>query len=55
MDKNNKKFIPPEPPEETEDIVPDLNSVASATECTGMGHIFPLLPEDEDIQGTDKQ
>lgn len=45
-----KRHLRPEPPEETQDTAFDISSVASATECTGIGHIFPILPDEaEDL------
>ena len=47
--KKEKKFIPPEPPVDCDSMDFDMTSVASATECTGMGRIMPIVSEDEDI------
>ena len=45
-----KKFIPPEPPESCDSMDFDMMSVASATECTGMGRIMPVFSQfDEDL------
>jgi len=52
MDKygNKTEFKKPEPPAEYQDTAFDIGSVASATECTGIGHIFPILPDEaEDL------
>ncbi len=58
MDKNekkNKNFIPPEEPEPCDNTIFDITSVASATECTGIGKVMPALSEfsDEDDGITD--
>lgn len=46
----DKKFTPAPPPDDVEDTAFDITSVASACECTGIGHIFPPLPDDaEDL------
>lgn len=47
--KKEKKFIPPEPPVDCDSMDFDMTSIASATECTGMGRIMPIFSEDEDI------
>ena len=48
--KKEKKFVPPEPPVDCDSMDFDMTSVASATECTGMGRIMPIFTEyEEDI------
>ncbi len=48
--EKKKKFIPPEPPEDCDSMDFDTMSVASATECTGMGRIMPIFSQfDEDL------
>lgn len=54
MDEKKKKFkmkdfLPPEPPVDCDSMDFDMTSIASATECTGMGRIMPIFSEDEDI------
>lgn len=47
--EKNKKFVKPEPPVPVDDMDFDMDSVVSATECTGMGRVMPIYSMDEDI------
>lgn len=47
MDKN-KKFVPPPEPEPCDDSLFDITSVASATECTGIGKVMPAFSDEDD-------